>query len=650
VASTVNLSGKTPLATNLEKSNWKVSPTSGVTLNTTIDVAAATATFSATGTYVFTYEIDNPTCPEKKQTVTVVVADKPATGTVTGTDPTCEEGTGTYTATGFTSTLPVTYAWTSTPSATSTATTTDAKKQSVTYTFKSTNPTAATDNATVDVIAKNACGTASGSKAVSYGLKPRVFDVPGGPITGSTQFCSTKPTTQPYTVGGSVQATKYNWKWNTQALSGTTTSNNLTDIIWGTATSGTLEVVLENACGVGTFATAKTSIAITIDQPVAFEADITSNAPDQKFCVPQAGVTYTASSIPLTVTPTGYTFSTSSSAVTQTDVALKTWLPAVDVVKDLGKVKVTITASDDPLNANFACLKNYTATDSIIMDGYKYPDSLIVSSVDTICDNQSDIVLSVNRSLNGSNKFNDNDQPRWFLNDTLAQPQFDGRFSINLGDANQSGIWKVKIPGSICSTHVSADTHRVKIYEQPDFLFAENPMVVVYQDGITKRMPVVLVSPARDSITKTTWTNETWLEYPLNDTLNALFVPKREQVELEYSLILRTGAAKFNCTTEKPLVVINALPLNIPNAFSPNGDGVNDTWVINGLIKYSSVTVSVFNRWGNKVFYSTGAYTPWDGAVNGIPVSSGTYYAIVELKGSPDGTDDNVSKALTIVR
>ena len=245
---------------------------------------------------------------------------------------------------------------------------------------------------------------------------------------------------------------------------------------------------------------------------------------------------------------------------------------------------------------------------------------------------------------------NDNGQIRWFINDSIPQPQFDGRFSVNLGEASQSGTWKAAVPGSVCSTHVSVDTHRVKIYEQPNFLFVEDPMVVVYQDGITRRMPVVLVSPARDSVTKATWTNETWLEYPNNDTLNALFVPKREQTELGYSLILRTGPARFNCTNEKSMLVINSLPLNIPNAFSPNGDGVNDTWAINGLIKYTGVTINVFNRWGNRVFQSTGGYTPWDGTVNGIPVSSGTYYAIVELKGSPDNTDDNITKAVTIVR
>jgi gliding motility-associated-like protein len=162
-------------------------------------------------------------------------------------------------------------------------------------------------------------------------------------------------------------------------------------------------------------------------------------------------------------------------------------------------------------------------------------------------------------------------------------------------------------------------------------------------------MPIVLSKPEQDVITETVWNSDRWLKFPV-DTVHAVIVPVREETEINYNLSVSTGPKALGCTTDRSLVVINSLPLQIPNAFSPNGDGINDTWVIIGLFKYASVTVNVFNRWGNRVFQSTGSYTPWDGTVNGIPVSTGTYYAIVELKGSPDNSDDNVTKALTIVR
>ncbi|HEX4875116.1 MAG TPA: PKD domain-containing protein, partial [Chitinophagaceae bacterium] len=70
----------------------------------------------------------------------------------------------------------------------------------------------------------------------------------------------------------------------------------------------------------------------------------------------------------------------------------------------------------------------------------------------------------------------------------------------------------------------------------------------------------------------------------------------------------------------------------IPNIFSPNGDGVHDTWVIKYLDTYPGCTVEIFNRYGQKIFASTGYGKPWDGTVNGKPVPVGTYYYIVNPK------------------
>jgi gliding motility-associated-like protein len=70
----------------------------------------------------------------------------------------------------------------------------------------------------------------------------------------------------------------------------------------------------------------------------------------------------------------------------------------------------------------------------------------------------------------------------------------------------------------------------------------------------------------------------------------------------------------------------------IPNIFSPNGDGIHDRWVINFLETYPGCTVEVFNRYGQRIYYTVGYTNPWDGAVNGKPVPVGTYYYIVDPK------------------
>lgn len=72
--------------------------------------------------------------------------------------------------------------------------------------------------------------------------------------------------------------------------------------------------------------------------------------------------------------------------------------------------------------------------------------------------------------------------------------------------------------------------------------------------------------------------------------------------------------------------------LDIPNIFSPNHDGINDTWNIKHLSDFPNSTLSVFNRYGQKVFNSVGYPNPWDGNYQGTPLPLATYYYIIDLK------------------
>jgi uncharacterized repeat protein (TIGR01451 family)/gliding motility-associated-like protein len=74
----------------------------------------------------------------------------------------------------------------------------------------------------------------------------------------------------------------------------------------------------------------------------------------------------------------------------------------------------------------------------------------------------------------------------------------------------------------------------------------------------------------------------------------------------------------------------------IPEGFSPNGDGVNDVFVITGLERYPEHTFTIFNRWGNMVFEAAPYNNDWDGTstfgitVGGNELPSGTYFYIFE--------------------
>jgi len=90
--------------------------------------------------------------------------------------------------------------------------------------------------------------------------------------------------------------------------------------------------------------------------------------------------------------------------------------------------------------------------------------------------------------------------------------------------------------------------------------------------------------------------------------------------------------------------VSEVVPIDIPNGFSPNGDGINDYFVIVGLEQYPDNDIIIFNRWGDEVFMAAPYQNDWDGSttngtlkISGDKVTDGTYFFILNL--GVDGID-----------
>jgi gliding motility-associated-like protein len=90
--------------------------------------------------------------------------------------------------------------------------------------------------------------------------------------------------------------------------------------------------------------------------------------------------------------------------------------------------------------------------------------------------------------------------------------------------------------------------------------------------------------------------------------------------DITYTLTVTSGDG---CTaTDEVFVKVLKTP-NIPNTFSPNGDGVHDKWEIKYLNSYPGCTVEIYNRYGQLVFQSIGYNKSWDGTFKDKPLSAG---------------------------
>lgn len=100
-----------------------------------------------------------------------------------------------------------------------------------------------------------------------------------------------------------------------------------------------------------------------------------------------------------------------------------------------------------------------------------------------------------------------------------------------------------------------------------------------------------------------------------------------------------------------PLTVsISESRLEMPNAFSPNGDGINDIYKAKeGYQSLVEFHAYIYNRWGQKLYEWTDPSLGWDGTYKGKDVAQGVYYCLVKAKGA-DGRKYSIKKDVNLLR
>lgn len=155
-----------------------------------------------------------------------------------------------------------------------------------------------------------------------------------------------------------------------------------------------------------------------------------------------------------------------------------------------------------------------------------------------------------------------------------------------------------------------------------------------------------IVSGANPNVATVLWTPSEGLS--ANNILDPVVTPKDISGTLTYSITVTNTSG---CSASDELLV-KILPscIKLRNAFTPNGDGINDTWwVYDDFSCLANVTVQVFNRYGSKVFESNNYRNTWDGKYKGKELPDGTYYAVIQYT-MQSGTVRTERTDLTLLR
>ena len=106
-----------------------------------------------------------------------------------------------------------------------------------------------------------------------------------------------------------------------------------------------------------------------------------------------------------------------------------------------------------------------------------------------------------------------------------------------------------------------------------------------------------------------------------------------------------TGTDGNGCIDTDEVVVTSNYCFEIPGALSPNSDNNNDTWEITGLQNHPNAIISVFDRWGQKVYEGTSTSVPWNGKYQEKDLPTADYYYVIEL-----GNGNNYNGVVTLKR
>ena len=145
---------------------------------------------------------------------------------------------------------------------------------------------------------------------------------------------------------------------------------------------------------------------------------------------------------------------------------------------------------------------------------------------------------------------------------------------------------------------------------------------------------------ARDASPKSSYQWAPSVGLDRDNVLNPIITGEVDRV---YTL---TSTTLQGCVSVDTIHVHVLDDIKIANAFSPNGDGINDVWNIEHIDSYPNVTVQVFNRYGAIVFSSKGYAKPFDGRYQNNDLATETYFYVID----PGNGKARKTGAISIIR
>ncbi|MDX1912816.1 MAG: gliding motility-associated C-terminal domain-containing protein, partial [Saprospiraceae bacterium] len=266
------------------------------------------------------------------------------------------------------------------------------------------------------------------------------------------------------------------------------------------------------------------------------------------------------------------------------------------------------------------CPVNYTLEVTV------FNPQMVVSNDTVICAGEP-VTISADAFLTGVYQWTPGGAVPTFLDTVDTSTEYFLRFEYGEGCVYEDSMTVEVIPNFMVNIVSDPDTNRINVGES------------VLLDAV--------IVPSQNV---NGFTFE-WLENntdPLGNTQQITVMPLTTDSTITYYVV---AVAPSGCVQIEPITFRVVQPdVKIPNAFSPNGDGANDSFglaIVEGIAFIQSM--DIYNRWGQKVYSSSEPNARWDGTIGGQPAASDVYVYVIYYRGG-DGALQFAKGDVTLIR
>ncbi len=239
-----------------------------------------------------------------------------------------------------------------------------------------------------------------------------------------------------------------------------------------------------------------------------------------------------------------------------------------------------------------------------LIAGFEYFDNICVGDCIVLTDTSAGVVSSWNWDFGGGATPN---------TDTVANP---------VVCFNSAGVYNVQLTVTDAGGASASTTNSITVFDTP-IVTATTVIGMPQADTLIDLAGQADLVATGNSPGSILWTPSGFVDC---DTCSTTFASPQDSTWYVVSLTDINGCAGFDSV----YVRVNFIEgIGVPQAFSPNGDGNNDVLFVKG-IGINSMSFTIYNRYGQKVFHTSDQNIGWDGKFHGKDENSGVFTWVLE--------------------